>query len=96
VGGEEAMLLPVVEEMDQEHVKLNAQWWIRGKAINKKDHDMIMNKKNEGEKRNCNMITSRSQQTWTLHLVLLKREWTTHKKDGIETNNIKKITPSTI
>jgi hypothetical protein len=25
VGGEEAMLLPVVEEMDQEHVKLNAQ-----------------------------------------------------------------------
>ncbi len=56
------------------------------------DHEQ----KERGEKWNCCMIIPTLQWTLAPHLVLLKREWTTHKKDGIENQEHKKKIPTII
>jgi hypothetical protein len=62
-GWEEMELLHVVEKMDQEHTKMNATMMNKGGGYKQKDHDMIMNKRNEEEKWSYYMITPKSQQT---------------------------------
>jgi hypothetical protein len=47
-GGGEVELLLATEEMDQEHMKRNATMMNKGRGQKQKDHDMTMNKKNEG------------------------------------------------
>jgi hypothetical protein len=41
-------LLPPTEEMEQEHTKMNATMMNKGGGYKQKDHDNIMNKRNEG------------------------------------------------
>jgi len=56
-------LLPAIEEMDQEHMKMNAIMLNKGGGLKQKDHDMIMNKRNERQKWSYYMITHKSQRT---------------------------------
>ncbi len=41
---------PTVEEMDQEHMKMNGTMMNEGGGYKQKVHDMIVNKRNEGKK----------------------------------------------
>jgi len=59
--GGNTKLLPPAEEMEQEHTKMNATMMNKGGGYKQKDHDMIMNKRNEGEKWSYYMTTPRSQ-----------------------------------
>jgi hypothetical protein len=43
-------LLPIAEEMHQEHMKRNATMMNKGGGQKQKDPDMTMNKKNEGKR----------------------------------------------
>ncbi len=54
--------MPIAEEMDQEHTKMNTTMMNKGGGYKQKDHAMIMNKKNKGKKWSNYMITLRSQQ----------------------------------
>jgi hypothetical protein len=93
--GEEGKLLPAIEEMDQEHMKRNAKMMNKGGGQKQKDHNMTMNRKNEGKRGVVRSLVDCNKPEHHTWCCLRKNELHT-KKMALKTNNIKIITPTTI